>query len=186
MEKNLIRACVNQDPNAQKEIYDLHAPHLLGICYRYCGNIDLAEDILHHVFVKIFKQIHQYLLDSNFESWLKKMTLESILEHIFENTELNKSFMAEAESTLYEPIEKDTFLNAKDIVETIKSLPIEFRLVINLYSIDGYSHKEISQMLNISESVSRSQYARARMLLAKILNAKGRIQSIGYEEVKIN
>ncbi len=184
--KELIKGCLNQDFQSQKAVYEMYASKLLGIGYRYCGNIDEAEMVMQKVFVYAFAEIHRYKSDISFEKWLCQSMITFALDFIKQQNDLTQiAIESQAEVLLYEPIEADTNLHAKDIIETLKSLPIGFRTVLNLYSIDGFSHKEISNLLQISESVSRSQYVRGRMLVARILSAKGRIQSIGNEKVNI-
>lgn len=187
IEKNLIKGCINQESHAQEALYNLHAGKMLGICYRYCGNIDEAEDALQRGFIDAFKNIHQFDAQDSFEGWLRLKMIMASIELLKTNKHFHQTIeLSEEENFSYEPIEKDAVLHNWEIIDTVKSLPVSFRMVINLYSIDGMDHSKIASLLNISESTSRAQYARARILLARILNAKGRIQSIDNEFVTIS
>ncbi|MDZ4757415.1 MAG: RNA polymerase sigma factor [Bacteroidota bacterium] len=175
-EKETLVRCLDGDRQAQKAIYEHYCSRMLGVCFRYVRTIEDAEDVLQDAFIRAFSNIHQYRYDGSFEAWLRKLMVNTSLNHLHKNRRLKEQL--ELESVAYyisEDVETDAQLHAKDIFETLKALPDGYRTVINLYSIEGYSHKEIGEMMGINESTSRSQYTRARMLLARLLTAKGRI-----------
>lgn len=175
-EKETIARCLDGDREAQRKIYEHYCSKMLGICYRYVRTIEDAEDVLQDGFIRAFSNIHQFRYDGSFEAWLRKLMVNTALNHLHKHRRLKEQLELESvEYQVTEDIETDAQLHAKDIFETLKALPDGYRTVINLYSIEGYSHREIGEMMGIAESTSRSQYTRARMLLARLLNAKGKI-----------
>jgi RNA polymerase sigma-70 factor (ECF subfamily) len=185
-EQEIIKKCLDGDRNSQRALYEHYSNRMLGVCYRYAGCLADAEDIMQEAFIKAFTHIYQYRFEGNFEGWLRRVMVNTAINYLRTNKKFREAIDIDtAENAVYEPLESDAHLNAKDIIETIQALPDGYRAVLNLYSIEGYSHREIGEMLGIAESTSRSQYARARVLLARILSAKGRISSIGLEPIYV-
>lgn len=171
--KELIQRCISKDQKAQRQLFEKYAPILLGIAMRYSSSREEAQDILQDSFLKIFSNISAYSEKGSFEGWMKRIVINTAINYF--NT--NKKFtphhdienITEVPFNYNEAIEK---ISTEELFEAIKSLPEGYKMVLNLYAIEGYSHKEISEMLNISEGTSKSQLSRARVLLNDILNGK--------------
>jgi RNA polymerase sigma-70 factor (ECF subfamily) len=147
---------------------------MLGVCYRYARNKEDAEDMLQESFVRVFTQIHQYLGIGSFEGWIRKVVVHTSINHLKKNKKFS-DFVDVFSLTDYLFIEESStaYLQEKDILECIRQLPLGYKTVLNLFAIEGYSHKEIAELLDIEESTSRSQYVRAKNMLEKILIKKG-------------
>ncbi len=164
-EKELILGCIKEDSSCQKEVYYKYAGKMFTICKRYARNEAEAEDFLQEGFMKVFDKISNFKFEGSFEGWIRRIIINTSISYCRKagyNTESigiedyqNKSDQATAISTLA----------ANDLLKIINDLPTGYRMVFNMYAIDGYSHKEIADELNITESTSRSQLAKARKLL---------------------
>ena len=173
-EKNLIKACQDNDRKAQFEFYQLYSVKILGICYRFAGDQDTANDLLQEAFIRIFKYLHRYRFEGSLEGWLKKITIRTSIDFLkkhhsmaFVDTETMNE--PEVPSVLSEQYDTELIMNE------IALLPTGFRTILNLYAIEGYSYTEIAEMLNIKEVSVRSQYMRAKQKLAASLKDKHHI-----------
>jgi RNA polymerase sigma-70 factor (ECF subfamily) len=172
----LIQKCKKNDTKAQSELYKLFSGKLFAICLKYCRNRAEAEDNLQDSFVTIFKKISQYNNRGSFEGWIKRVTINTALQRyrskgVFDivNEENIEDLSVEVEN---EDVSIDFLLNS------IQELPDRYRMVFNLYALDGYSHKEIAEMLNITTGTTKSNLARARLILKeKITNYKANLNS---------
>ncbi|MBQ5751097.1 MAG: RNA polymerase sigma factor [Bacteroidaceae bacterium] len=168
-ELKLIKACLRNERAAQRELYDRYAPLMMAIAMRYMGNIDTAQDVVQDAFIKIFESLSQYTAKGSLEGWIQRITVNVALEYL-RHTDWSNSLdcdeVVQMPTTSLTPIEK---MSADELMTIIASLPSGFRTVFNMYAIEGYSHKEISQKLHIQESTSRSQYIRAKALIQKKL-----------------
>ena len=172
----LIQNCKKNDTQAQSELYKLFSSKLFALCLKYSRNRAEAEDNLQDAFITIFKKISQYQNKGSLEGWLKRVTVNTALQRyrskgIFDivNEEQIEDVVIEVEN---DEIDIDFLLNA------IQELPDRYRLVFNLYVLDGYSHKEVGQMLDISTGTTKSNLARARMILKdKVENYKAKLNS---------
>lgn len=169
-ELSLIEACTQNNAAAQRELYNRFSGLLFGVCYRYAFCKADAEDMLQEGFIKIFKRIGSFENKGTFEGWMKKVMVYTCINYLKKNKKF--SDIISLEST-YELEVKDesiaSKLLGKQVMECLMMMPIGYRTVINLYAIEGYSHKEIGDMLEIGESTSRSQYIRGKNLLESIL-----------------
>lgn len=168
-QEELIRRCLLQQRESQKILYDSYADDLLAISVRYCGNLEEAKDALQNAFIKIFKQLKTY--DPNrgkFKSWMIKIVINEALQ-LLRKKKMHISQLDLVENKYsYEP---DIFskMGTEDILNIIEQLPPGYKFVFNMYVIEGFSHREISESLNIAESASRSQLARAKKLLQELI-----------------
>ncbi|MDR1544533.1 MAG: sigma-70 family RNA polymerase sigma factor [Prevotellaceae bacterium] len=167
-EIELIVACKKNEMWARKILYERYAPTMLSVCTRYCGDKETAKDILQEGFFKIFTKISEFREDGSFEGWIRKIFVTTALEN------LRKNRFVPLETEHKNTVENDDLsvfdkLSADDLHKIISELPDGFRMVFNLYAVEGYSHKEIGEMLGIKEVTSRSQYQRAREMLKKWL-----------------
>lgn len=179
--EQLIEECKKNDVKAQSQIYKLFASKLFSVCLKYSGNYAEAEDNLHDAFVTIFKKISQFKNIGSFEGWMKRITINTALQRyrsvgVFDI--VNENQIEEESIEIDEDSIKIDFL-----LRIIQELPNRYRLVFNLYALDDYSHKEIAEMLNISTGTSKSNLARARMILKeKIEHYKASLSSQTYNE----
>jgi len=165
----LIEGCRRQDRQAQKRLYDQYASKFYALCCRYVKDKMEAEDVLITAFTKILNRIDQYTGEGNFEGWMRKVVVNDALSYLRKNK--NMYLETDISAADYEPdYEKlENQLEAEDLLKMIESLPTGYRIVFNLYAIEGYSHKEIADQLGISENTSKSQLSRARAALQKYL-----------------
>lgn len=168
-EEKLIRSSIQGDRRAQSKLYDLFHRRLFGVCLRYAATRVEAEDILLDGFCKIFSALDQFRGQSALYTWMRKIMVNTALMHLRKKKVLNFSMLEISEAdSVADPVVIEK-LAAEDIYRTLQKLPRGFRIVFNLYVIEGFSHREIARELNISESTSRSQYARARKAFQHLL-----------------
>ena len=166
-EKQLIEGCLNGNRRAQEELYNLYSRKMMGLCMRYVSDRETARDLLQDGFVKVFTQMHMYSGAGSFEAWMRTVFVNVAIEHLRKKDVLRNSTDLESVEEFKDEETALSRLSAESIMELIRQLPSGFRAVFNLYAVEGYSHKEIGDMLHITESTSRSQYVRARQLLQK-------------------
>jgi RNA polymerase sigma factor (sigma-70 family) len=172
-EEAILQGCLQNDAVAQKELYNRFSPKMLAVCYRFGHNREDAEDMLQEGFIKVFSQIHTFRNQGAFEGWVRRIIVHTCINNLKKNKKFNESVDIIHATTLHVREESvPSIVQAKQVVECIRLLPIGYRTVLNLYAIEGYSHKEISLMLDIEESTSRSQYTRAKQMLEDILVRK--------------
>jgi len=176
-EEAIFQGCLKNQAVAQRELYNRYSPKMLAVCYRFAHNREDAEDMLQEGFIKIFSQIHTFQNKGAFEGWIRRIMVHTCINHLKKNKRFNESVdLVYASSIQVREESVPSIVQAKQVVECIRMLPIGYRTVLNLYAIEGYSHKEIGEVLDIEESTSRSQYTRARQMLEEILIKKKIIQ----------
>lgn len=167
-EKVLIERCIKNDEQAQRLLYDKYAKKMVAVCFRYCSDYETARDLMHDAFIKLFRNIGSYTGEGAFETWMRKIVVNTSLEFLRKNDVLKYSLdIDDAVTVSDEQASVVEQLSEQEILKLIAELPHGFRTVFNLYAIEGYSHAEIAKMLNINEASSRSQFSRARVLLQK-------------------
>ncbi len=159
----LIASCKKGDRKAQEKLYRTYASILFGICLKYSRNRTEAEDNLHDSFMTIYEKIGQYKSKGSFEGWMKRVTINTVLQKYRKEEFL--SLISENHKEAVETLEESEELSLQTLLQYIRELPHKYRLTFNLYVLDGYSHKEISEMLGTSLGTSKSNLARARMIL---------------------
>jgi RNA polymerase sigma factor (sigma-70 family) len=173
----ILQGCLHNQPVAQRELYNRFSPKMLAVCYRFAHNREDAEDMLQESFIKVFSQIHTFQNKGAFEGWIRRIIVHTCINHLKKNKRFNESVdIIHANGIQVREESVPSIVQAKQIVECIRLLPIGYRTVLNLYAIEGYTHKEIANMLDIEESTSRSQYTRAKQMLEEILFKKKIIQ----------
>ena len=161
-----IRSCIQGDRASQKVLYDRLAPRMFPVCMRYIGDRTLAEDILQDGFVTLFTHLNSYKGDGSFEGWARKIFVTTALMSLRKKDALKMSEELEAvRSMKADTTSQIQNIGYKELMNLVMSLPPGFRTVFNMYAVEGYSHKEIGDMLGISETTSRTQYSRARAWL---------------------
>lgn len=175
--EQLIKKCINQDAKAQSQLYKQYASKLFSLCLKYSKNYAEAEDNLHDAFITVFSKIDQYKNKGSFEGWLKRIAINTSLQRYRENVGVFDIVNeGNIEDVTVDINDKD--LNIDFLLKIIQELPDRYRLVFNLYVLDGYSHVEISELINISAGTSKSNLARARMILKeKIEDYKASLNS---------
>jgi len=161
--KELINQCKEKDANAQSQLYKQYASKLFSLCLKYSKNYVEAEDNLQDAFVTIFNKIEQYKQKGSFEGWMKRIAINTALQRYRQVGVFNIIDENAIEDVSVE-IDNDE-VDLDFLLQIIQDLPDRYRLVFNLYVMDGFSHNEISKMLEISTGTSKSNLARARMIL---------------------
>jgi len=178
-EQELLEGCLKEDRRFQKELYDRYSSKLLAVCCRYCRNREEAQDVLHEGFIKAIKNLHRFEGKGSFEGWLRRIMVNASLEN-FRKTKYLVAVedIQEAESQQTDSVAVEQ-MSAKELLSMVQALPAGFRIVFNLYAIEGFSHKEISEQLGISVGTSKSQLSRAR---ASLQNMIKKVDSEVYKE----
>lgn len=170
--KKLIEQCKANNQKAFETLYKKYYRVLLGIALRYSRTTFEAEDILQDSFIKVFHSIRLYQNEGSFEGWLKRIVQNTAINHYRQNIKFNLHLeISSDDNTLSDDGFNSVFesFNTKDIVLLLNKLPEGYRIIINLYCIDGYQHKEISEMLNISIGTSKSQLFKAKNYLKNLI-----------------
>jgi RNA polymerase sigma factor (sigma-70 family) len=169
----MLAGCLHNNASSQEALYNRFSPRMLGVCYRFAKNREDAEDMLQEGFIKIFTQIHQYRNEGALEGWIRRIVVHTCINILKKNKKFSDSVDISYASSLRTTEDNiPSMVQAKQVVECIRLLPMGYRTVLNLYAIEGYSHREIGEMLDIEESTSRSQYTRAKVMLEDILIKK--------------
>lgn len=169
---DLIRQCTNGDRIAQKQLYDRFASRMLGVCLRYAQDYQTAEDILQEGFIKAFRHIERFRFEGSFEGWLRRIMVNTAIEaHRRKNNMYPILDVEQQEVEFYDEDALDK-LAAEDLMAMINTLSPGYKTVFSLYAIEGFSHKEIAEQLNISEGTSKSQLARARYILMEMVEQR--------------
>lgn len=167
-EEEIIKGCSKNDPKCQKMLFDRYSGKMFAVCIRYTASMEDAEDVLQEGFVRVFNYIQTYKNAGSLEGWIRRVIINVALRH-YQKTKTHHEMMQHNNNaeltTMPEVISQ---LSEQDLLAIINQLPEGYKIVFNLYAIEGYSHLEIGEMLGIQESTSRSQLTKAR----KILNEK--------------
>lgn len=163
-EKELIAQCIKNNRTAQNELFRKYKDTLYFTSLKYCRNEADAEDNLHDAFITIFQKLKTFKNKGSFEGWMRRITIYKAIDKYKSKKPLNielKDDILEEEVT----VENEANLTLNQLLALIQNLPDQYRLVFNLYQMDGFSHKEIASLLNISEGTSKSNYHRAKLIL---------------------
>lgn len=179
----IIEGCTKHDRKAQKMLYDKYSRFLLGICIRYVADKSEAEDILQESLLKVFLNIKDYSGTGSFTGWLRKIVVNTAITHYHKNLK----FRYHLEIDEYVSVETGTvsfeedFFTSEELHKILNELPNGYRLIFNLYAVEGYKHKEIAEMLGIDVNTSKSQYSRAKSVIRQKLDDLGKLKSIYTE-----
>jgi len=164
----IIKGCISGKRASQQQLFELYSDELFGACLYYSKDYTEAEDTLHEGFMKIFQKISQYKGTGSFAGWMKRIMINTALEKYRKNNQLyavgDDEYQLEGD---IDPVNVIDDLSMEDLLKMIRGLSPQYKMVFNLYAIEGYSHKEIGEMLGISEGTSKSNLARARNILQK-------------------
>ena len=169
-DKELIERCLEKDPRAQEFLYKRFSNRMYGVCLRFARNTLEADDILQEGFIKVFNYLKDFRQDGSLEGWIRRTIINTAINyyHSKEN-EWKETTIDKAESLHSLTEDALSKISTADLLNIIHELPEGYRMVFNLYVIEGYNHQEIAEMLNISENTSKSQLSRARMALQERL-----------------
>lgn len=164
--QKLVKECLRNNAVAQRQLYELFADDMLGVCYRYTKSMNDAEEVLQQGFIKVFTHLHQYKMEGELGAWIRRIIVNTAINYLKRKPryQLDLGF----EDSHLHPVsssEPDVNLNMKDLLNLVRQLPSGYQTIFNMFAIEGYTHVEIGKILGIKESTSRSQYARARALL---------------------
>ncbi len=166
----LIKECVKGNVRAQQKLFDKFARKMLGVCLRYSKNTEQAEDVLQDGFVKVFGKLKDFKMEGSLEGWIRRIMVNTALDQIRKNGKIlgdmnvdDVGYKIENNAYVFEG------LIAEDLMKMVQSMPTGYKVVFNMFAIEGYSHFEIGETLGISENTSKSQYSRAKAYLRKKL-----------------
>jgi RNA polymerase sigma-70 factor (ECF subfamily) len=167
--KNIINGCLLGNRRDQELLYRRYAAKLYAVCLQYSGNDEEARDILQEGFIKIFENLVHYKYEGSFDGWVRRIVVNTALEKYRSKHNLYRiDDIDQIPEQNAEPDNEDyAGLGARDLMEIIRELPPRYRIVFNLFAIEGYSHKEIGDMMSISEGTSKSNLSRARVILQR-------------------
>ncbi|HNP20061.1 MAG TPA: RNA polymerase sigma factor [Fulvivirga sp.] len=180
-EKNLIEACIKGERKAQRQLFDQYASKMLVVSMRYSKSQQEAEDVLQEAFIKVFEKIKTFRGESHLSFWIKRIVVNTALNH--QRSKLYMFPMVDVEN-MHNEFQGDFSLSEyhfSELLKIIQELPSGCQIIFNLFAIEGYSHKEIAELLEISVGTSKSQYARARQLLMARIKKD---ETLSYERVK--
>uniref|UniRef100_UPI00404A87F1 RNA polymerase sigma factor n=1 Tax=Flavobacterium sp. TaxID=239 RepID=UPI00404A87F1 len=165
-EKNLIALAVDNNRQAQQQLYTKFSPKMLSVCRQYVKDVHRAEDVMITAFMKVFTNLKKFEHNGSFEGWIRRIMVNECIDFIrVKKNIFNHNEIDDLVTSGYEDVEEMEQFSVDDIQLLIDNLPEGYKLVFNLYAIEGYKHREIAEMLNIKEGTSKSQLANARKLL---------------------
>ncbi len=166
---DIVKQCIENNPKAQKQLFDVLSPKMYAICLRYAQDTDEAKDILQEGFIKMFRYLGQFQGKGSFEGWVKRIFINTSIE--FYRKAQKETMKHSLETAENQPFDANIVSDLKvaDLMEIIQKLPLGYRTVFNLFVIEGYGHEEIAKMLNVSENTSKSQLFKARQHLQAII-----------------
>lgn len=166
-DSDLIKGSIAGDPKMQEALYQKFAAKMYAVCLRYAGNNDDAQDLLQEGFIKVFRNLEKFRHEGSFEGWMRRVFVNTSIEQYRRKVHMNSISEQEERGIEDASVSVLDQLAEQDIVKLVQELSPGYRAVFNLYVIEGYSHKEIGELLSISEGTSKSQLARAKAILQK-------------------
>jgi RNA polymerase sigma factor (sigma-70 family) len=183
-ERTLVQNCLRGVSSAQQELYQRFSGKMMGVCLRYARNSDDAKDLLQDGFIKTFGKLSQFSFDGSLEGWIRRIMVNTAINYLKKNKVIFAQVGVEERSDFIpQPANNDHQLAHTDVMRIIFDMPLHYRTVLNLYAVEGYSHKEVADILAQNESTCRSQYARAKALLQKKLEDSNIIYKEKVKEV---
>ncbi|MEG1635161.1 MAG: sigma-70 family RNA polymerase sigma factor [Rikenellaceae bacterium] len=167
---DIVKRCKNGDRAAWKQLYDVFAPKMFAICRRYFPYDNTANDLLHDGFIKVFSKIDNFRGEGSFEGWMRRVFVTMALERLRHDKKMvfgDCEMAASEDSGDYDQLLER--ISQNELLKLMESMPLGYRTVLKLYCVEGYSHKEIAKMLEITPETSRSQLSRAKVELKNLL-----------------
>ena len=170
-DSHILSECIKGKPGAQRALYEKYSAILLGICMRYAGSVDEAEDILQEGFVKIFLNISHFKGEGSLMAWMRRIMINTAITAYHKSLKhrYHDDIEEVKESNMEEVGFEESEFTAEELKKIIQQMPEGYRMVFNLYAIEGYKHREIAEIMGIDENTSKSQYSRARRWLQERL-----------------
>jgi RNA polymerase sigma-70 factor (ECF subfamily) len=175
-ETNIIKGCLKNDRASQKILYEQFYSKMLGVCLRFSQNSDDAKDILHEGFLKVFDNLKNFKANGSFEGWIRRIMVNTAIDHLRKNKQnyliVSTVYANEKAANVIDTIDDDDLalqIEKEELLRAVQELSPAYRTVFNLYVIEEYSHKEIADMLDISEGTSKSNLSKAKFNLRKNL-----------------
>jgi RNA polymerase sigma-70 factor (ECF subfamily) len=183
-ESDLIKECIEGNPEMQKLLYDRFSSKMYGVCLRYTENVEDAIDVMQEGFIKVYRSLPKFRGEGSFEGWIRRIFINTSIEHFRKKVKLYN--VNEVHENTIEDAELDALdsLAAKDILNIINELSPGYKQVFNMHVVEGYSHKEIAEILGITEGTSKSQLARAKGALKKIIESRADVIKNNDKEEK--
>jgi RNA polymerase sigma-70 factor (ECF subfamily) len=175
-DEEILQGCIKKDPRAQKLLYEKYCRILMGICMRFTGNRDEAEDVLQEGFVKIFANIGNYQAKSSLIAWMRRILINTAITMYHKNLKHRHHYDVDdfREKTVADTSWDGAEYTQEELYNIIRDLPAGYRMVFNLYAIEGYKHKEIAEKMGIDINTSKSQYSRAKRQIQERLGELGK------------
>lgn len=175
-EITLVEACIDGDYRAQKRLYQLYAPQMMGVCMRYSSCVADAEDILQEGFIKVYQHMQSFSGKGALGGWIRRIMINLALQRYRENKSMQMVRLEDTNLHLRE-VHDDVLsrMSANELLDKLQRLPVGFRTIFNLYAIEGFKHHEIAAHLEISVGTSKSQYSRSKVLLRKMIEEDNKI-----------
>lgn len=161
-EERIIQGCINEEKSAQRHLYETYSPKMYYVCLRYARHSSEAQDMLQDGFIKVFDNISSFKSNGSFEGWIRRIVVNTALNYCRKSSFKQEKLGIEDYQDKVVDSKAVSNLGEQELLALIQTLPEGYRMVFNLNVIEGYSHKEIGEMLNITESTSRSQLAKSR------------------------
>jgi len=182
-DRQIIELCAKHDRKAQEVLYEKYSHLLLGVCLRYASDKAEAEDILQDSFLKIFFNIKDFSGTGSFIGWLRKVAVNTAITHYHKNLKYRYHIEIEEYISIETGVSsfEEDFFTSDELYKVLNELPAGYRMVFNLYAVEGYKHKEIAEILGIDTNTSKSQYSRAKAVLREKLEKLGKLKS-SYSE----
>lgn len=173
--KTLIAKAKKGNPKAQEELYNLFAPKMLSVCRQYLKQLDIAEDVLMKGFLKVFTHLGSYKSEGSFEGWIRRIMVNEAISELRRQKKLHFKEMTELENSNDHVAYLESALEVEEIQKMIDSLPDGYKTVFVLYAVEGYKHSEIAELLQVSESTSKTQLFKARKMLQTMVKKQNQI-----------
>ncbi|NWJ50174.1 MAG: sigma-70 family RNA polymerase sigma factor [Bacteroidetes bacterium] len=173
----ILEGCLKGNLKAQRELYECFAGKMLGVCMRYSSNREEAKDMLHDGFIKVFTKLDSFSGTGPLEAWIRRIMVNTALEQLRKNDVLRDTTDYDGATDHIEAnVDIISDITRNELMQIIAGMPPGYRTVFNLFAIEGYSHQEISELLQISEGTSKSQYSRAKSWLQSKITVKYKVQ----------
>jgi len=169
--QQILEGCQRKDRLCQKKLYEFYYGKMMAVCMRYTGNYEEARDVLHEAFMKVFQNIERFTPASSLESWVKRIVINTAIDHFRKNKHRQNQLEIDEAITLPDANSMQVLsqISADEIMQLVQQLSPSYRTVFNLYVIEGYTHREIAGLLQVSEGTSKSNLAKARHLLQQMI-----------------
>ena len=171
-EKSLITACARHERWAQKVLYEEYYSRMMGVCLRYSNDQEEAVDILHEGFIKVFKNIRKYQPGTSLSAWIRRIMVNTAIDYYRKSIRRRTEDIEQAYDLSTDDADAISQCTEREILDAVQQLSPAYRAVFNLYVIEGYSHREIAEMLDITKSTSRSNLVKARSKLQALLSSR--------------